>query len=321
MNKRYFGFLPIPALILTIAILHYAVQPTVFYDPGWLIPITNTLFVGVICFAVALIAFRNYRTTGRIQILLLGCGVLIFGVGGVIAGFVRGLPDGANLNVTIYNTGALVGALFHFIAALILISGASPEIGARQKGALLAIGYIGLLVFMAALTIADFRGLIPPFFIQGHGATPIRQAMLGSANILFAFSFLVFLATYIRNKETFLYWYSLALALTSISLTAFFIQHSVGSPEGWAGRSSQYLAGVYFLIALRTATRGAATRKTSFDNIITTSLSPTVGVKQVLESITDGFFFVDRTWKFTYVNKITASFWKKDPKELLGKNL
>ncbi len=442
------SFLPIPALTVIIAVLHVAVPPSVFYDPAWLIPITNTLFVGVICFAVSYIAMRNYRATGRIQILLLGCGVLIFGIGGVIAGFVRGLPNGANLNVTIYNTGALVGALFHFVAAFILISGTSPEIGAERKGLWLATSYVGIFLFMALLTLADFNGLIPSFFIQSRGATPLRQAILGSADVLFAFSFLVFLAMYLRNKEIFLYWYALALALTSISLTAFFIQHSVGSPEGWAGRTSQYLAGVYFLIALKTAIRSAEARRTSFDNIITASLSPaeekfralaenspdaicrfdrqlrhvyvnaaglrlhgrpaaavigrTLGetgfpepfrsqwedrvqkvfetgrpidaedylpfpdgpkfyqsrcvpefgvegsvenvlvvshdlterkraesvlqeahnrTRVVLESIADGFFSVDRSGNFTYVNKKAASFWKKDPADILGKSL
>jgi hypothetical protein len=54
MNKRYLSFLPIPALIVIIAELYFTVKPSVFNDPAWLIPITNTLFVAVIglCAAV-----------------------------------------------------------------------------------------------------------------------------------------------------------------------------------------------------------------------------------------------------------------------------
>ncbi len=322
MNKRYLSFLPIPALILSITVLHLAVNPSVFYDPAWLIPITNTLFVAVICFAVACIAMRNYRTTGRIQILMLGCGVLIFGIGGVIAGFVRGLPDGANLNVTIYNTGALVGALFHFFAALILISGISPEAGSKQKGAWLAIGYGGVMIFMALLSMASFRGMIPPFFIQGAGPTPLRQGILGSADALFAFSFLVFLATYYRNREPFLYWYSLALALTSISLTAFFIQHSVGSPVGWAGRFSQYLGGVYFLIALITAIRSAEARRTSFDNIITASLTPgEERFRALAENSPDIIDRLDRELRHVYVNPAGLRLHGKTVDSVVGKTI
>ncbi len=316
------SFLPIPVLIAAIAVFRSAVRSPAFYDPGWLILITNTLFVTVICFAVAFIAMRNYRWTGRIQILLLGCGVLIFGIGGVIAGLVRGLPDGANLNVTIYNIGAFVGAFFHFIAALILISGISPEIGSKQKGTWLAAGYLGVIIFMAAITLASGRGMIPPFFIQGQGPTSLRQGILGAADVLFFFSFLVFLAMYVRNKEVFLYWYSLALALTSISLTAFFIEFAVGDSISWTGRTAQYLGGVYFLIAIKAAIRSAEARKTSFDSIITASLSPAEEKFSALaENSPDVICRFDRELKHMYVNRAGLRLHGKPAASLIGKTL
>ncbi len=293
-----------------------------FYDPAWLIPITNTLFIAVICFTVAYIAMRNYNATGRIQILLLGCGVLIFGIGGAIAGFVRGLPGGANLNVTIYNTGALIGAIFHFVAAMILLAGISSELGARQKGTWLVVGYLGVMIFMALLTTASMSGVIPPFFIQGMGPTPLRQGILGTADILFIFSFLISIGTYYRNKEAFLYWYALALALTSVSLTAFFIQSSVGSPVGWAGRFSQYLGGVYFLISLITAGRSARDRKTSLDNVLTSSLSSAEETFRALaENSPDVIDRFDKGLKHIYVNPAGLRMYGKPADEIIGKTL
>jgi PAS domain S-box-containing protein len=322
MNKRLLGFIPVPTLIGMIAVLYLTVNPLVRYDPGWLIAITNTLFVGLICFAVAYISMRNYRLTGRIQILLLGCGLLIFGIGGVIAGFVRGLPGGANLNVTVYNIGALVGALFHFAAAIILLSGISPEVGYKHKDRLLFYCYGGIIIFMALLTLASFRGMIAPFFIQGVGPTPMRQVILGTADILFAFSFIVFFGTYFRNKEAFLYWYSLALALTSISLTAFFIESSVGSPVGWTGRFSQYLAGVYFLIALLTAIRSAHARKTSLDNIITSSLSPAEEKFRALaENSPDIIDRYNTEMRHIYLNPAGLRLYGKPARSVIGKTI
>lgn len=163
MSLRLIGFIPIPALIIIIVILNFTVGPSVFYDPGWLILITNTLFVSVVCFIVAYISMQNYRATGRIQILLLGCGVLAFGIGGVIAGFVRGLPDGANLNVTIYNTGALAGALFHFTAAFILLADISLESGSKNRASWLFFCYSGITIFMLLLSLATYRGIMPLF--------------------------------------------------------------------------------------------------------------------------------------------------------------
>lgn len=42
---------------------------------------------------------------------------------------------------------------------------------------------------------------------------------------------------------------------------------------------------------------------------------------EVLESITDGFFSVDKNWIFTYVNKRAAKVIGHEPKDLIGRNL
>lgn len=273
-GRFHLSFLPIPVLVIVMAAVYQTIKPSVFYDPPWLILIGNTLFIAVVSFIVAYIALKNYRGTGSIQVLLLGCGVLVFGIGGVLAAVVRGLPGGANLNVTIYNAGALLGAVFHLLAALLLLAGISPETRVSRRGARVLFGYLGCVFLMGLLTLGSVQGLMPPFFIQGVGPTLLRQQVLGAADILFVFSFLVFMATYLRSKEAFLYWYACALALTAISLTAFFLQSSVGSPLGWVGRFSQYVGGVYFIISLLAAGRSTGTRGTTpLDNALAASLS------------------------------------------------
>jgi PAS domain S-box-containing protein len=265
--------LPIPALLLLMAVLHVTVDPAAFYDPPWLILIGNTLFVGVVGFAVAGIAWRCYATTGRVQVLLLGCAMLVSGMGGVLAAWVRALPDGANLTVTIHNTGALVSAVLHFVAALVLSAGVVSEIGLARRKSWLKLAYGGTALLLALLTAASFKGAIPPFFIQGVGPTPLRQQVLGAAGWLFVFSFFMFMATYFRNHERFLYWYAGGLALTAINLFAVFIQQSVGSPVGWVGRGALYLGGIYFLVSLVVAGRSAQQRGRSFDDVLSASLT------------------------------------------------
>ena len=117
-NRLRPSFLPIPALAAAIGLVRFAFAPGLVFEPSWLLPLLNTLFVTLVCFAVAYLAARNYRATGRLQVLLLGAGVLVFGTGGAVAGFLRHLPgSGANLNVTTYNTAALLGGVCHFAAA------------------------------------------------------------------------------------------------------------------------------------------------------------------------------------------------------------
>ena len=323
MDKRHLSFIPVPALIVIIVALYLIIKPSVFFEPTWLLPITNTVFVTMIFLIVAYIAMRNFKATGRVQILLLGCGVLTFGIGGEVAGWLRSVPGGgANLNVTIYNTGALIGAAFHFAAALLLLAGISPEVGSERKKFWLVFSYAGLTVLMALFTMASLLGIIPPFFIQGVGPTFLRQVVLGAATIFFVFSFLIFMGSYLRNREVFLYWYSSALALTAISLTAFFIQSSVGSPIGWAGRFSQYLGGIYFLFAVITALRSAQVRRTSFDNVLTASLSPAEEKFRALaENSPDVIDRFDREMKHIYINPAGVRLYGKPAGSLIGKTI
>jgi PAS domain S-box-containing protein len=272
---------------------------------------------------VSYIALRNYKATGRLQILLLGCGVLAFGLAAVVAGLLRRVPGvGANLNVTIFNTGALIAAIFHFIAALILLAGISPEVGSKRKGLWLILGYAGLTIFMALLTMASLKGILPPFFVQGIGPTMLRQGVLGTATILFIFSFLILMGSYLRNKEVFLYWYSSALALIAIGLSAVFIQRAVGSPIGWAGRLGQYIGGVYFLIAVITAIRSAQVRRISLDNVLTASLSPgEEKFRALAENSPDLIDRLDREMKHIYVNPAGLRLYGKPAGSIIGKTI
>ncbi len=303
-GSRSLSFLPIPVLIIGMTVIHFAVRPTIFYEPAWLLPITNTIFVTAVGVVVAYVAMKNYLATGRIQVLLLGCGLLSFGLGGVVAGWVRSLPGGANLNVTIYNTAALLGGIFHFAAAFLLLAGVSPEAGTKRKRWWLFFSYIGGAAFTALFTQAALWGMIPPFFIQGVGPTTLRQTVLGSADVLFIFSFVIFMGWYLRRREAFLYWYSSALALTAISLTGFFIESAVGSPIGWLSRGSQYLGGIYFLIAIATAARTAQGRKASIDRALAAALSPSEEsfLRTIFDNLSERLFACDQEGNVILVN-------------------
>jgi PAS domain S-box-containing protein len=263
---RRLGVLPFFVFVALIAILVRMDLRAVF-EPPLLLPLLNTVFLSAIPFAVAYYLARGYVRSGSFNLLLLGCGMMILGTGAFLAGWLPA-SDGPNVNVTLYNVAALLGAVFHVTSAIITsaggISGEEPR-GSNVKAIL---AYLGVLVFAALLTIASLQGALPPFFIQGVGSTVVRQAVLGIATALFAYSSLLFMVRYARTKSDFLYWYSLALALLAVGLFAVLFQKTVGSPIGWAGRSAQYLGGIYFLIAALTAARSARVRGMPLDKAL-----------------------------------------------------
>ena len=262
--SRWLGAAAVPAfiaLILALAILDIRAV----FEPPLLLPMLNMLFVSAVSFAVAYISARCYLTMGLPNILLLGCGVLTFGAGNLIAGWLITSPGAPNINVIIHNTGALFGSLFHAAGATLALPGITAAKASKHRKLGVILAYLGVLVFIALLTIASLREAIPPFFIQGVGPTPLRQGVLGVSVALFAISSFLFIKRYSKLKVDFLYWYSLALALIAVGLSAVFLQTAVGSPLGWAGRSAQYLGGVYFFIAVITAIRGARAKGISLE--------------------------------------------------------
>jgi PAS domain S-box-containing protein len=237
----------IPVFIVIIAVLAI-LDIRVVSEPPLLLFILNTLFISVVSFVVAYISARNYLARGSLSFLLLGCGVLAFGSGNLVAGWLIGPPGGPNAAVTIHNIEALFGSVFHVVSAA--LAGVTSEKVSNHRKSKVILAYLGGLAFTTVLTIASIWGAIPPFFIQELGPTLLRQVVLGTAVALFGISSLLFRRLYSKSKEAFQYWYSLALALIAVGLSAVFLQKAVGSPIGWAGRSAQYLSGIYFLIAV-----------------------------------------------------------------------
>jgi PAS domain S-box-containing protein len=230
------------------------------FEHRLLLPIMNTLFAGLIPVAISLIAGRVYSKSGSSTVLFMGCGMLSFGLCAISAGWLIRASDGANLNVTVYNTGAFLGSIFHATGAILSLVGIGypDEIGKRRLGVVLA--YLGITIFVICFSLAALRGLIPPFFIQGAGPTELRQAILGSAVLLYVVSSIFLMAHYFKRKTDFLYWYSLCLAMLAIGLFAFFVQKSVGSPIGWLGRSANYFGGIFALVAVLWALRDARSK-------------------------------------------------------------
>jgi PAS domain S-box-containing protein len=313
--------MPIPVLIILIGVIYASVDRSLFYEPSWLLPLLNTLFITVTCGVVAVFALLNFHATRRLAVLLLGCGVLAFGTAAVIAGFLREVPvRGANLNVTIYNSGALLGALFHSCSALVLLAGVPGVIAPGRRRYWVFLGVGAAVLPVCALSVAAVMNLLPPFFVQGSGPTLLRQLILGSADVLFIFCFVILMAAFSRNGERFLSWYACALALTSISLSAFFVQTSVGSAIGWTGRFSQYLGGMYFLAAILAARRGARARRTSLFSVLGRALSPAEERFRVLAgNAPDIILRIDRDLRHTYVNPAGLRFYGRSARDVVGR--
>ncbi len=109
--SRRLAAIPVPAFIVVIAVL-FILDVRAVFEPPLLLPILNTVFLCAMPLAVAYAAARVYLASGSLSLLLLGCGMLVLGSGGLVAGWLIGPSGGPNVAVTIYNIGVTTQATF-----------------------------------------------------------------------------------------------------------------------------------------------------------------------------------------------------------------
>jgi PAS domain S-box-containing protein len=309
------------AYLLAIVVFAIIDVQTVF-EPKGLLPALNTLFTGLLPLAVAVIAARAYLQSGQFSVLCIGCGMLTFGLGSTVAGWLIQLPDGPNLNITIHNFGVFFGSLFHLIGAVFTLTmpGASGRAVTRKRIWLSC--YAGILIGMMGLTYAAVCHFVPSFFLQGIGPTPIRQAVLGMAIIFYVFSAGIFLNLSVKSKAAFLYWYCVSLNMIAIGLLAAFILKFAGSPISWLGRSAQYIGGVFALTAITSALRSAAKVDAPLENIIASFFSEAeTRYKNLVETATDAIISCDQTGKILLWNTTAANLLGYTSAEAIGLSL
>ena len=316
--KKTLAILPLPLFIAIIVILFF-LNSTLVFEPPFLLPTLNVIFLSLIPFTVAYLVWKSYASSGSLTMPFIGCGMVAFGFSSLVAGFIINMPGGPNLNVTIYNSGLLLCATLIVIAVLFAFRKATPYKSPKQRGLYLGLGYLAVLIFMSLFSLAASAGLVPSFFVQGEGPSVLRQVVLGTAIVLFAVSAIIFLRVYFRSGADFTYWFSLALALITIGLCAVFIQKGVGTMVGWAGRVAQYLGCIYLLIGTIAAVRSASSKGIPLAKEITNSFNYIeANYKTLLEIARDAFISVDRRSCVLSWNAAAEKIFGYKEREVLG---
>ncbi len=218
-----------------------------------LLAVLNFAFQSLAFFAVAYISGKSYMKSGLLQLLLISCGLISFGVG-VLISLARILlalnRDLTDFTVTMHSLGLFIFSLLSFSAAVLLMYKRSTYISNRAKlksNAILA--YLITGIIMAILSILALYSVIPEFFAP-EGSTLVNNLVIVITFILFVASTLLFSSIYFESRSKVLYWYSLGLALYAIGVVSTVIMPTIDTPLSWIGRITQYAGSVFFLIAI-----------------------------------------------------------------------
>ena len=205
---------------------------------------------------IVYLAGRSFWARGAPGLLLLGCGVAIWGTAGFVTTAL--LTSDANVGVTISNLGAWFSALCH-------LAGAVATIRSKQRIRMtvpwLAVGYTLALVIVGSITLATIRGHLPIFFIDGQGGTMVRHLVLGSAILMFVLASLLLRVANRPSSSSFADWYAYGLQLIAVGLSGVMFETSRNSAFDWTCRAAQYLGGLYMLVAAISSMRVSANRE------------------------------------------------------------
>ena len=245
------AWVSIPLLLLTMAVLWVA-DLRGAYESASLLLVLNFVCSMLASFCIAWLVARSFLVRPWPGLLLLGCGVISWGVAGLV-GVVSGIAAAAaggqldiNLFITIHNLCVWLSAACHLAGAVFSL-GPRRELRAAKSwltaAFTLALGTVGLV------TLSACAHWTPLFFVQGQGGSLARFFTLGSAVAMFVLSAALLGALNRKSLSPFAYWYTLALGLIAVGLFGIMIESVHASPLSWTGRGAQFLSGLYMLMA------------------------------------------------------------------------
>ena len=297
--------LPVLLFILFYAIL-FGAGPELrsakyVFEPPWLLFTLNAVFITGLCLLIAWLCFRSFLHGGFLNVLLLGCGVLTFGLSSFVAGWMIRPPYGPYYTVTTHNIGVLLTAVLYFLSSLFTAFGFSMEIE-RRRGPIAAMAYAAVIGVGVILTAATLLELIPPFFIVGEGPTAIRQVILSVSVTLMLTSALLMMTVYAERKTGFLIYSINALLLIGTGIIGIALA-SPGSPLSWMGRSAQYLGDVYLVVASLKALGEARSRGTTVERALADFFRKSeTHYKALVEMAADSVIAINREGKIILMN-------------------
>jgi PAS domain S-box-containing protein len=237
------AWLPIPILFGAMVVLWAAALPGSYESPHLVLAL-NFVFSTLVSLFIAYLVGRSFLVRSTPGLLLLGCGVIFWGLASVVGTVVA--HGDANISITIHNSCVWLSALCHLAGVVLSLR---PRRSLTPTSVWLVAAYLHVTGAVALIALAAHAGWIPTFFVNGQGGTPLRHLVLISAVVMFALTASLLSATSRRPLSAFAHWYALALTLIVVGLCGVALQSVRASILGWTGRATQLLGGLYMLVA------------------------------------------------------------------------
>jgi PAS domain S-box-containing protein len=309
-----------PVLLLLVFVVLRTREVLFFTGPAWVLPLGNTLFIGLISFSVLGLYLKQVKKIGSWQVLLLVNGFFIYGLAALIAGW-SALHGGQNLAITIHNLGALLAAVSLSCGSIVLILNNTSTL--KPQGRFRSYVVLGLtLTLMLVLTVLAFLKVLPPFFPAGSPPTFLRQVIIIVTDVLFIKSTVIIYIVYFRSKVTFVFWYASGLLMITLGLMALPFILDLGDPLTWLGRLLQYIGCLYLGIAVFTLVKETRSKQNPVTLVLEEYLAQSkVNYQLLVDSLNDAVILVDNWGRILSWNQAAVTIFGYSRSRSLGTNV
>ena len=255
-NKRMparlsrYAWIPIPLLLAMITALWVA-DLRMVYESRAVMVLLNLFLTWLASLCICVLTARGFWGNGQPGLLMFGCGSLLWGSTSLVAALL--IDHSVNTTVTVHNLGVCGAAFCHLVGLL-------WRGRLQRQGRWLVLGYASALSIGFLIVWATLAGVVPTFFVQGRGGTPVRQVVLLLAIVIFAWVAWQMIYKFRLNLRQFDYWYGLGLALVATGLIGVLLLSVQGGMLGWTNRLTQYLGSAYLFVAALMAARESGGR-------------------------------------------------------------
>ena len=248
-------------VVFIVGLILWVQQTRGIFDPPYLILSLNVAIILIPAVLIAAISVLGFYNTGSWPVLALGAGTLTIAISTVVGS--------ALLPTTSVNASEMSQEVITFAAAGFYLSGAffaynkiySEQERKSRLSAVIQL-YIGLLIFTVFIIVISVLEILPPFFVQGQGGTPMRNLLVFTSMFILLVAGGAALRQYFSSRTPLLFWYGLGLVMLAMSEASDAVETTIGSPIDWLGRIALILGiGGYMLAAALVAIQEARARK------------------------------------------------------------
>jgi len=213
------------------------------------------LFAVLVGAVVAYVSLRSFAKTGSSRILLVGSAFFLMAVLDLLHALSFNgmpqtiLPAGTNSQLQFWMSSRVLGGLVLLTAVALQ----DRVVNAKRRSWLAAL-FFGLPLLLALVLSAAvwlMPALLPVYYVDGAGLTPLKVGLEYLAMALYAAAALLFFRGYRKRGSGLAYWFALGLVILVFSELCFTLYRDPWGPFVWLGHLYKVAAFAAFLVGLR----------------------------------------------------------------------